>query len=116
MNPDDIDHDEHRAVQAHIDAEQASEAIHDRLQEITELLDRISTLVDNSRATINTAAAHDRLDDTEHELVGLERDMKSIWYTSAEVLTLLATPQTTPVTIDGNTYLVVDVITLPADH
>ena len=42
--------------------------------------------------------------------------MRSIWDTSAEVLTLLATPQTTPVTIDGNTYLVVDVITLPADH
>ena len=78
MNPDDIDHAEHRAVQAHIDAEQASEAIHERLQELAELLDRISTLVENSRATINTAAAHDRFDDTEDELVGLERDKRSI--------------------------------------
>jgi len=103
-----------RSERITVTAEQATEAIHERLQELTELLDRIHALVDNSRTTINTAAAHDRLDDTEHELVGLERDMKSIWYTSAELLTLLATPLTTPVTIDGHTYHVVDVITLSA--
>ncbi len=87
---DEIDHDEHAAVQADIDAEHAAEDPRGkRLQNLASQITEIRHVADRSEVAINAAGQHDNPDDAEHELLALEGHMKEILSLSIEVLALL---------------------------